>query len=81
MRNAFGGHITGLDTTEERIHELRIFQKNFQTEKQIEKNTEQIKQNIKKLWDNYKGSKIYITGIWGEGREKEIKSIFEAIIS
>ena len=55
MKNASDGHISRLETAEERISELEDDNRNFQDWKaKKKKRQKQIEQNIQELWDNCK---------------------------
>ena len=72
MKNAFDGLISRLDTTEERISEVKDMTiETSKTEKQREDKSGGKKHNrIQELWDNYRKCNIYEVIPQGKQREK-----------
>ena len=54
--------------------------KNNPSEPQEEKRIQKNEDSVSRLWDNFKHSKICITGVSEEEREQEIGNLFEKIV-
>ena len=71
MKNAFDGLNSRLDTTEERISEVKDMTiETAKTEKQKEKSAGKKHNRIQELWDNYRKCDIYEVIPQGKQREK-----------
>ena len=74
--NNFGGFISKLDTTEERINEHEDMSIEVsKIEKQRRKQLKKVEQNTQEPWDNYKNCSICMMRMCGEERKEQKKYV------
>ena len=76
------GNNSGSDEAENQINNLEHQEgKSMQSEQQEEKRIQKHEDRLRNLWDNFKRTNIWITGVpEGEEEEQEMENLFQKIV-
>ena len=83
MKNNLQGINSRLDEAEDKISDLEYKEvENTQLEYQKAKRFQELEDNVRSLWDNFKKTNLHIKGVLeGEKREQEIKTCLKKIMT